>query len=113
MTNDFSDRESGIDFDAHASALENVLSDLFDSVHTSNTWTTWPIEEQLALRSLINQGQAIFERVLRPKFDNVVYNGRVDARVKSIRTKGEYATRPGKPASVPTAEQVLANAMKR
>jgi len=103
-----------VNFAEHEANLKAILSDLFNVVHTTNEWTTWNVEDQLALASLVKFGSRLFERVLRPKFDAAVHeghdNGTISAEVKSVRKRGEYGeVRPGRKA--PTADDIMARAM--
>jgi hypothetical protein len=93
------------------SVLDDMLNDTFDIVHTTNDWVRLPAEVQQALRDFVNKGQALFEKVLRPKMDQAIWNGLAAPGVDSIRTKGEYESKPGR--KPPTAAEVLARATKR
>lgn len=84
---------------------------LFDDVFSSNRWTTLPVEVQLELREFVDDGQVLFERILRPKLDNAIWNGLAGPGVESIRAKGEYESKPGRKA--PTSDEVFARMKKR
>ena len=101
------------DFDSFVESLTEIRDGLVGPLVLTDEWLGWTVEEQIALRTVVDMGQALFERVLRPKFDNAQYAGKTKAGVKSIRNKGEYSSAPGRKAATPTAEEILARAMQR
>lgn len=90
--------------------LDEMTEALFHDVHTTNNWTSADPDVQVHLRETLDSFIALTERVLRPKFDQAVWNGEAAPEVKSIRQKGEYENKPGR--KPPTAAEVLARAKR-
>ena len=104
-----------INFSTIEATLTEVLTELFPVIATGE-WTSWSLEDQQALRALMNQGNATFGPVLRVPFDQTIYKGHVSGavstEVKPIRapkTPSDTVTE----RKVPDALSVLKAAMAR
>jgi len=102
-----------MEFTTYLGHLEEIQDALVEPLVITDEWLSWTAEQQNELRAVVDKGQALFERVLRPKFDNAVYNGKTRAGVASIRAKGEYESKPGRKADTPTPAEIVARAMQR
>lgn len=101
------------EFETETEHVKDYFRELFPTV-SGTDWTTWTIEDALALRNFLNTGNVVFERLRRP-FDQTLYHGEgtipaaVLAKVEPIRAKGDYSTKPGRKALTP--EEILAKAL--
>jgi len=102
-----------MEFTRFTEYLEEIQEALVEPLVITDEWLSWTAEQQNEMRAVVDFGQALFERVLRPKFDNAVYNGKTRTGVASIRAKGEYESRPGRKADKPTPAEIVARAMQR
>jgi hypothetical protein len=99
-----------MDFDRLNEDLDYALESLFNVVDTTQEWTSWDNEDQVALSDYMEKLNAVFG-ILRQPYDSTVWklsnNGQLPDGVKSVREQ-PTGDKPGRKAVERTAASVLA-----